>query len=91
MAADVWSLGALLHLLLTLETPFQEHSWERHRERVLNEPVDVFNSKKLRGVSGLCKSLLFSMLEKNPRFRIQIDEVLRHPWICKADDPLFLE
>ncbi|BGO94938.1 hypothetical protein NBRC10512_000617 [Rhodotorula toruloides] len=70
--AEVWSLGVLLHVLLTGELPFNSPAdamagRRRHTKAVLSAPaVDVLDR---------CMAV-------RAEERISLDELLAHPWVC---------
>lgn len=43
----------------------------------------VFDSPQWKNYSRDCIDLIFKLLIKNPEQRINLDDVLRHPWFDK--------
>ena len=68
--ADVWSLGVILHALLTHGLPFD------NEQQILKMPVP-YNPN----IPQDARNLLDRMLKKNPYLRASIDEVVDHKWL----------
>ena len=74
-ASDVFALGVILYCLLFGLFPFD--NLEIGAKVGDLELVFAENSK----VSGGARSLLTSMLRKNPKKRITVEKIMEHPWI----------
>ena len=70
-AADVWSLGCCLYIILTGAVPFSSGT------QAIQYPFTTPN----RDVSDSCLNLLRRMLEKDARKRANIEEIRNHPWL----------
>ena len=78
---DIFSLGCILHWLLTGMCPFWHHDIKLRSKALLEKELN-FDKKKFSGVSDAFKDLLTVMLEKNPEKRATVDDVLNHQWLA---------
>lgn len=83
---DVYALGACLYTLLFGRIPFSAPNLYKLFQVVQNDPVKYPPDVP---ISDALKDLLMRMLTKNPRERITLSELMRHPWItCNQRFPL---
>ncbi|GJP33176.1 hypothetical protein CLOM_g17739 [Closterium sp. NIES-68] len=84
--ADIWSAGVVLYILLCGLPPFwgttNEAIFEAIKEATLNLVRPPWPSISEEG-----KDLVRQMLNRNPKKRITIEEILEHPWIVKNAGP----
>lgn len=74
---DLWSLGVLMYEFLVGEAPFEDTPIMTQRRIARGEmTVPPF-------VSAEAKDLIKRLLVLDPSKRIQLEEVLKHPWIVK--------
>ncbi|OMJ94229.1 hypothetical protein SteCoe_2717 [Stentor coeruleus] len=77
---DVWSMGIILHLLLSGTVPFNGINEEEININIKNSKLNL-QSKHWNKISSEAKDLLVKMLKKNPSERLTVEEIFRHPWI----------
>ncbi|GAB4814919.1 hypothetical protein N2152v2_001965 [Parachlorella kessleri] len=82
-AADIWSLGVCLYILLSGLTPFWGESEEDIFRMVLHAEVD-FDTPPWPHVSRAAKDLVRCMLQRNPDKRPTAAEIHKHPWLQRA-------
>src|SRR3990167_1318949 len=84
--ADIWSLGILLHVMLTGSWPYFGTTTEEARVSAMK--CDIQFNYQIIPRSVLV--LLDRMLEIDPAFRPSMDSILSHPWVSgKTIDPIF--
>ena len=77
---DVWSLGIMLYLFSTGFFPFEDESINNLFYKIVNSPL-IFKTTAEYNVPTQLKDLISKMLQKDPKKRITIDQILEHPWM----------
>ena len=77
--SDVWSLGVILYAMVTGEHPWNITNTSIMLRQILKGAYTVPSF-----VSNQCKELITKMMQVNPRDRISIDDILKHPWLKVA-------
>ncbi|XP_018565099.1 serine/threonine-protein kinase Aurora-2-like [Anoplophora glabripennis] len=75
---DLWSLGVLCYEFLNGRPPFESNSYDETYRRISKALFTVPDH-----VSNEAKDLMKRLLVVNPDKRLELKEVLKHPWILK--------
>ena len=83
---DIWSSGISLYLMLSGDLPFKEN--ENKKNIINSDDSDGFGysvvNDKLKTISNVSKEandLIKGLLNKNPKKRLNCDQILKHPWL----------
>ncbi|KAM6296023.1 testis-specific serine/threonine-protein kinase 3 [Aegotheles albertisi] len=74
---DVWSMGAILYILLCAHMPFDDSDVPK----MLHQQQKGVSIPQHLGISRECQNLLKMLLEPDMTLRPSIEVVSRHPWL----------
>ena len=74
--ADVWSCGVILYALLVGALPFDDDNL-----KLLLEKIKRGSFKIPAYVPSDCQELIYAMVQTNPKDRITLEQVNKHPWM----------
>lgn len=82
LSSDIWSLGCVLHALLTGSLPFNDSYLPRLQMSIINGRWD---SSRLSssGISSPGCDLVCGMLKVKTDDRFRISEIMMHPWLAE--------
>ena len=88
LAADIWSLGVLAYVLLTGFTPFGGDTDQETLRNITTPNLQVdFPQELFEGVSDMAKDFIRVCLNRNPRDRPTVQELLQHPLLAEEEEP----
>lgn len=85
-ATDMWSIGVLIYVMLTGESPFLGDDKQETFLNISQVNVD-YSQDTFEGISSQAVDFIKSLLVKNPRKRATAEEGLRHPWLNPHPHP----
>lgn len=87
---DIWALGVTSYCLTFLELPFNSsnNDFEDLLFQIKNAEISFPFS---RNISSGLKNIINSMLIKDPKNRITIQEIINDKWINEGREPLSLK
>ena len=80
-ASDIYSIGAIMYVMLTAALPFWSEDNQIREQKVLTEALDFSSDYFLQNLSIEAKKILAGMLCKDPTQRLTAAQVLAHPWL----------
>ena len=74
-SVDIWAVGIIMYALICGFLPFEDKNTEKLYKKILSGVFEtpIFLSKE-------AKDLLFKILNVDPKKRITIAEIRKHPW-----------
>ena len=81
--ADLWTVGVITYLLLAGFLPFDDENSEKEIARQTVYEPTPFPSSVWGSISKEGKMFVDNLLEKDPKKRMTIKQVLEHPWLQK--------
>jgi len=81
-AADCWSVGVCLFILLSGYAPFSGADEKAVLRAVRSAKGPDFDDPAWEAVSGGARGLVARLLDPNPATRLTAADALRHPWVA---------
>ncbi len=81
-AADIWALGATLYFFIFGKVPFVGQNIIELYDNIAEKDV-IFPDNIALSIN--LQDLFLRLLNKNPKHRITIEELVVHPWVCEDD------
>ena len=77
-AVDIWCIGVLLFELVTADVPFQGDDIDTLKENILKLKIAW-----PKDINTDAKNLIMKILKLDPRQRLSLEDMLKHPFITK--------
>ncbi len=79
-SVDIWSCGVVLYAMLSGTVPFKGNDLNELHNLIMKGKFNTIND-----ISNDAKHLIKSLLEVDPKKRININNILNHPWLINVD------
>lgn len=83
-SCDIWSCGCILYFLLSGKTPFHDSTQSKSLERIKACRYN-FEDPIWSGISDQAKDLISRLIVLEPNSRLNVDQILQHPWVLNLD------
>ncbi len=77
---DLWAAAVTLYQMSTLKLPFKSQQLSELRQEITSACIDFSPIE-----DPLLKDLLQKMLQRHPEDRLNIEQVISHPFVTKSD------
>ena len=86
--SDIWSLGIILYYMIFNELPFYEVDLDRLYKKIIDGKYTIPKDKaNIVGKDAI--DLINKMLEKDPKKRIKINDIIKHNWFNNEKNIFF--
>ena len=94
---DIWSSGIALYIMLSGTLPFSVKKEDslmdienknKKKNLALKQAIMYSQPKKIEKISSNAKDLLHGLLNKDPNKRLNIEQILNHPWLNEEDNEI---
>lgn len=82
---DIWSLGVIVHIMLSGISPFYENGEQENIIRSAKRGALKLQMKEWQNVSQEAKSFVQSLLHVDTKKRFDIQQCFKHEWIRKHE------
>ena len=79
-SVDFWGVGIVIYYLLCGYLPFYDNNSDEVLRKIVEVPIS-FKENIWKYISIEAKDFVAGLLEKNPAKRLNIEQILKHPWI----------
>ena len=76
LMVDIWSSGIVLYAMVCGYLPFEDKNNDKLYKKILSGHFEIPDR-----LSANCKDLLKKILKVNPKKRIKLDEIMKHPFL----------
>lgn len=76
LMVDIWSSGIVLYAMVCGYLPFEDKNNDKLYKKILSGHFEIPDR-----LSANCKDLIKKILKVNPKKRIKLDEIMKHPFL----------